>query len=95
VTPPKFRPLGQPDMRFADAKIMTKYHTFWVAGRVGGRTSKNDVGLSLFCCITEGHRRLRLVEISSFSVFLEGEGVLRNKKIENEEISTNRKRRLC
>ena len=52
MTPPKFRPLGQPDMRFADAKVVTKYHTFWVAGRGGGRTFKN-VGLSFFCCITE------------------------------------------
>jgi len=45
-------------MRFADAKVVTEYHTFWVAGRGGGRTFKNDVGLSFFCWITEGQPSL-------------------------------------
>jgi hypothetical protein len=63
-------------MRFADAKVVTKYHTFWVAGRGGGRTFKNDVGLSLFCCITEGQPSLAVGQDFLVSGFFGGRGGL-------------------
>jgi hypothetical protein len=56
MTPPKVRPLGQPETRFADGKYVTKPHTFWVAGHGGGRTYK-VVGILLLVMSQNLHRK--------------------------------------
>ena len=68
MTLPKFRPHGQPETRFANEKVVTKTHTFLVAGRGVGRTFK-DVGLSLFGYIVT-ERQPSLAVGRDFLVFL-------------------------